>query len=117
MLVPRVVREMVTEERVEETEVEDDTWYLAMEKDLNKQSPGNKSHEVAAGNQIVQKFHPEHCQTLPFHEDTFRTDITSIEQYLSQSTDITSSQQSPSRNGPSLQQSLSPNGPSLQQFQ
>merc|ERR1719186_943406 len=83
MLVPRVVREMVTEERVEETEVEDDTWYLAVEKEPNKQSPGDKdSHDVAAGNQIVQKVHPKHCHTLPFRDDTLRTNIdTSIEKH------------------------------------
>merc|ERR1719186_881437 len=128
MLVPRVVREMVTEERVEETEVEDGTWYLAVEKEPTKQSPGDKnSHEVAAGNQIVQKIHPEDCQTLPFHDDTLRTDITSIE-HLSQSPDKTSyikqkspdktsSQQSQSSNGPSLQQSQIPDNASPQQYQ
>jgi len=115
MLVPRVIREMVTEERVEETEVEDDNWCLAVEKEPNKQSPGdNDSHEVAAGNQLVKKFQPEHCQTEPFYDDTLRTDITFIEQYLSQSPDKTSFKKQKSPDKTSSQQSQSPNGPSIQ---
>eukprot|EP00092_Neocalanus_flemingeri_P039130 GFUD01042592.1.p1 GENE.GFUD01042592.1~~GFUD01042592.1.p1 ORF type:complete len:792 (-),score=267.30 GFUD01042592.1:12-2387(-) len=111
MLVPRMAREIITDERVEETEVVEDTWCLS-EVEPIKECPGDIDKQEAAvtDSETVLPLQPVHSQSGG-------SDSTLLHQLLSKSPDNVSHQQFSPHLQTSHRQTRSPDEASPQQSQ
>eukprot|EP00092_Neocalanus_flemingeri_P039129 GFUD01042591.1.p1 GENE.GFUD01042591.1~~GFUD01042591.1.p1 ORF type:complete len:735 (+),score=253.47 GFUD01042591.1:322-2205(+) len=102
MLVPRMAREIITDERVEETEVVEETWCLS-EVEPIKQCPGDIDKQEAAvtDSETVLPLQPVHSQSGG-------SDSTLLHQLLSKSPDNVSHQASSPHPQTSHRQTRSP---------